>query len=65
MRAIHSLLIHCGIPIAVVEYHGIGSRQIDAQSTSTSAQQKREDVRSEKYFILSTKMYKKPPLFTV
>ena len=44
MRPVHSLLVHSGVPVAVIEDDGVCRGEVDAQPPRPGAQQEHEDV---------------------
>lgn len=44
MAPVLRLRVHRGIPVAVVEYHSVGTGQVDANASRTSGEDEAEDA---------------------
>ena len=44
MGSVHRLLVHGGVPVAVVEDDGVGGREVDPEAAGPGAEQEHEDV---------------------
>ena len=44
MSSIHGLQVHLRVPVTVVEHHGVGSHEIEAQTSSSGRDQEDELV---------------------